>query len=174
MSTPGPQAVLLLTGTTGVGKTSVAVEIGRQLEADGRPAAVVDLDWLCWACVGDDYRAYDALAIRNLYSVWPNFASIGVRFLVLARAVLDREPINELALSWPETPVVIVRLLATRETVEDRLRKRDDGETLREHLEESEAVDRALDRAGLEDASVHTDQSPVSEVASRVLVAAGW
>jgi hypothetical protein len=39
---------LLISGTVGVGKTSVLLEIGEQLTLGDAPFALVDLDWLAW------------------------------------------------------------------------------------------------------------------------------
>jgi Ni2+-binding GTPase involved in maturation of urease and hydrogenase len=39
---------ILVTGTVGVGKTSVLVEIGEELELAAVLYAIVDLDWLAW------------------------------------------------------------------------------------------------------------------------------
>jgi Ni2+-binding GTPase involved in maturation of urease and hydrogenase len=43
-----PARAILLTGTVGSGKTSVAIEIGELLERGGASYALVDLDWLAW------------------------------------------------------------------------------------------------------------------------------
>ena len=58
--------VLLLNGTVGVGKTTVAEAIGDRLADAGVPGAVVDIDWLrrCWpAPDGDPFHL--ELALRN-------------------------------------------------------------------------------------------------------------
>ena len=41
---------LLLTGTVGAGKTTVAATVGDLLREHGVPNATVDLDELRWAC----------------------------------------------------------------------------------------------------------------------------
>jgi adenylylsulfate kinase-like enzyme len=43
---------LLLTGTVGAGKTSVADALGDLLTEAAVPNAVLDLDWLCRSAVG--------------------------------------------------------------------------------------------------------------------------
>lgn len=45
-----PEArALLITGTVGAGKTSVAEAAGDLLVSSGVPNAVIDMDWLCQA-----------------------------------------------------------------------------------------------------------------------------
>lgn len=44
----GAADAILLTGTVGVGKTTVLIEIGELLDAGQEPYALVDLDWLAW------------------------------------------------------------------------------------------------------------------------------
>jgi len=63
--------------------------------------------------------------------------------------------------------IIIVRLLASRETVKRRLTQRDSGKTLREHLNE-------IDEMKLEYATVETDAISVEEIAQRVITIAGW
>ncbi|MGW3761717.1 hypothetical protein [Streptomyces sp. NPDC005131] len=58
---------ILITGTVGAGKTSVAGAAGDLLTGAGVPNAVIDMDWLCrtWPAPADD-RFNFALLLRNL------------------------------------------------------------------------------------------------------------
>jgi len=170
----GPKGILLLTGTVGTGKTTVASAIGDQLADIGLPNAVIDLDWLGWVNVGNDFHNYDHLIMQNLLSTWQNYRDVGVEYLVLARALLQREPVGILKNSFPNTPITIVRLTASHETVKERLSRRDSEEVLREHLAEMEKMDQVMDELHLEQTSVVTDSISVAEAARQVIYIANW
>ncbi|HEX9099705.1 MAG TPA: hypothetical protein VF956_09495 [Candidatus Dormibacteraeota bacterium] len=158
---------LLLTGTVGTGKTVVAIEIGHILEQQGKSAAVIDLDWLGW--LGSSTVTADQLIARNLGAIWPNLRKAGMSYAVLARAMLSRDSLSDLRVAVPEAEIVVVRLTASPSTIERRLRQRDSGRELEEHLRESEHMTHAMDRAGLEDMAIGTDDRTPEEVAQEVL-----
>jgi adenylylsulfate kinase len=159
---------LLLTGTVGAGKTAVATEIGLLLEERAIPAAVVDLDWLAWthALPGD---GVDALLAQNLAATWPNFRRAGARAFVLARALGSVGSVTAIRRAIPEADLTVVRLLASPAAVVERLRRRDGGRVLAEHLRESVELTAALDRARPERVAVPTDGRTPREVAEDVL-----
>jgi hypothetical protein len=165
---------LLLTGTVGSGKTVVAIEIGHLLEQQGKSAAVVDLDWLGWLPMRSSAVTANELIARNLAAIWPNLREAGMRYAVLARAILGRDGLEGLRAAAPDAGLVVVRLTASPSTIERRLRKRDSGRELEEHLGESTEMSRVLDRAGLEDVAVASDDRSPGEVAREVLQRVGW
>ena len=169
-----PKGILLLTGTVGTGKTTVIAEIGDQLAATGLPNAVIDLDWLGWVNLGVHFHQYERLIMQNLSSTWQNYRAVGVDYLVLARGLLQLEPVDMLKDAFPGTPVTIIRLLASKETIRRRLTQRDSGETLREHLNEMDRMNQIMDNLCLEDAIVVNDGLSVEEIAEQVIHIAGW
>ena len=81
-----PHGVILVTGTVGVGKTSVLLEIGEALARGGEPYAIVDLDWLAWLRPDRDQWSHGAaVLVENLGVVARPSAAAGVERLV-ARA----------------------------------------------------------------------------------------
>ena len=81
-------AALLITGTVGAGKTSVAEAAGELLAERRTPHAVIDLDGLrrFWPAPEDDPFSL-GLTLRNLRDVARNFLNAGARRLVLAGVV---------------------------------------------------------------------------------------
>ena len=164
---------LLLTGTIGSGKTVVAAEIGVLLEERGVPVAVIDLDWLGWAHLDPAFTGRDELLVRNLAAVWPNFLAVGARSFVLVRAVERQATIDAVRAAVPDADLFVVRLTAAPAVIEERLRRRDAGAMLAEHLAEAERFTRTMDEARLEGIAVANDGRPVRAVAEDVLAAWG-
>ncbi|WP_238019932.1 GNAT family N-acetyltransferase [Dactylosporangium sp. AC04546] len=173
---PSACQALLLTGAAGVGKSTVADAVGRQLAGAGHVTAVVDTDMLAQFGPPPNVgpaggRLYDELKCVNLASVWTNFRAAGARFLVAA-AVIDSVAQRERYVrSLSGCDVRVVRLIADVDTVRIRLRQRDTGPKLEQHL-------RTLDEhsptaSSVEDFTVTNDRTP-AEVAAGILVRAGW
>jgi adenylylsulfate kinase-like enzyme len=159
---------LLITGTVAVGKTAVAVELGALLEERGVAVALIDLDWLNWVHVGAN-ESRDDLMVQNLAAVWPNFVAAGARAFVLVRGVERKSTLAALRGAVPDALLTVVRLVAAPDVIERRLRRRDSGKELEEHLRQSAPFAKAIEEARLEDATVASDEASVREVAERVL-----
>jgi len=169
---PAPRWIIVLTGEVGTGKTSVAIEIGRQVEASGGTCAIVDLDWLGWVHAAPSFREYDDLIMTNLAAVWPNMAEAGAEGLVLARALLRKEPVERLRELFPETPLCVIRLSAAPETIRRRLSARDSGANLEEHVAEAESMRAAIATLAIEHAVVKNDGGSIEDAARAVLARA--
>jgi AAA domain len=158
---------ILLTGGVGAGKTTVLQALGERLEERGEPYALVDLDWLCWARPRTG-TPHELLCV-NLARVAAAYADHGVESLVLARHLVSAAELDAVRGALPGVPVTAVRLVADAATREARLRARDRGAELEEHL----LLLRDGEPPRFEDAEVEGDAAP-PEVAAAVLAAAGW
>jgi adenylylsulfate kinase len=172
---PVPRA-LLVTGTVGVGKTSVAEAMGDLLTEAEIPNAVVDLDWLCqsWPTPPDD-RFNVGMLLRNLRCVAGNYLDAGAIRLVLAGVAESRterdhyEEAIGIGLS-------VCRLRVHLHTVHQRLAHRhgDDHDGLRRHLSRSGELDRILDHAAVEDFTIDATKNSITATAMAVLQEAHW
>ena len=162
---------LLLTGTLGSGKTSTAVAVAEALPAQGLTAVVVDLDWLGWLCrpIEADGDEIHELILRNLRAMWPNLLEAGAQRIVMARTLENAAQIESLRSALPDANVTVVRLTASPATIEARLRRRDTGPMLAEHLEESSSFSRHLDGIADFDLVIDTDGRGVEQVAAEIL-----
>lgn len=165
---------LLLTGAVGSGKTAVAQEIGLILEAGGIAVALVDLDWLGWVHLRTADEPVDSLIGRNLAAIWPNLRDAGATHLVMARAVWRPEALDQIRQAIPGADLTVIRLTASPEMIGGRLRTRDTGPTLDEHLNQAAVMAEALAKACLEDAVVSNEGRGAGETAQEVLRIAGW
>lgn len=170
----GRLRVILVSGTVGVGKTSALIAIGDALAADGEPYAIVDLDWLAWLRPDPDRGAtVRSVLVENLRCVSATFRRAGVERLVLARAVRQADEVDAMRAALEPCQLVVARLVASPEVVEARLRGRDAGDQLAEHLAESASCAAEAEAAGIGEA-VATDDLGASGVARAVLRLAGW
>lgn len=171
-----PARALLITGTVGAGKTSVADAIGSRLAAAEVPNAVIDLDWLrrSWPSPPGD-RFNGEMERRNLRSVARNYLDAGANRLVLAGVVEGRRGRAEYQ-DIIGVPLAVCRLRVDLAVVRRRLIRRhhDEEEALRWHLNRSGELDTILDAAAVEDFTVDATDRTVPDVAAAVVEAAGW
>ena len=133
---------VLLTGTVGSGKTSVAVEIGERLAEAGLPWSAIDLDWLCWISPAPDRgRSVHDVLVDSLAVVWPVHRAAGVQRLILARGMRDPAEIDRVRSAVPDVDLQVVQLAVDHEVIRRRLQERDTGAQLEQHLELLEELD---------------------------------
>lgn len=165
---------LLLNGTVGVGKTSVADAIS---EREARPHAVVDLDEIRRfrpAAAGDPFNL--ELQLANVAALAANFGAAGAQLVVVAGVIESREDAERFrrAVGGHAT---FVRLTADAAVIERRLSARhaDDPDGLAWHLARAAELTAILDFAGIDGDVVDTSTDDVEVVAAQVLraVAAG-
>ena len=167
--------VILITGPVGVGKTTVAFEVSALLEAAGVAHAVVDMDALrsCHPAPPGD-RFNEALGLRNLAAIWPNFRAAGAGRVLLADVVESRDELPRYREAIPGAAITVVRLCASLETLTARVRRRESGALLAWHLERTAELAAQMERDQLEDFAVETDGRAVAEVAREILERCGW
>lgn len=166
---------ILLTGTVGVGKSTVLMEIGDALDADDEPYALLDLDWLAWVQPADDAPvSVQQILVENLAHASRTFRRAGVRRFVMARAVDAADVAGIRSALGSSVRLLVVQLTAAPQVVAQRLRGRDRGERLAEHLEQANAFAARIEPAQLGVVAVATDHGDVAAVAQEVLAAAGW
>src|SRR5271154_5711566 len=83
------ESLLIITGTMGAGKSAVLGEASDILALRHIAHAAIDLDALGLAHIASA-ASNDGVMYRNLQSVCENYASLGVKRVLLARAMEDR------------------------------------------------------------------------------------
>ncbi|MEW1887893.1 MULTISPECIES: AAA family ATPase [unclassified Streptomyces] len=171
----GAQA-LLVNGTVGVGKTSVAEAVGDLLADAGVSHAVLDLDWLrkSWPAPPGD-RFNFGLLLRNVRSIAGNYLDAGATRLVLAGVVERQDERKQLA-DAVGADLTVCWLQAELPVIHQRLAQRHANEpaALRWHLDRSAELDAILSRAAVDDFTVDTTTSSVHDAAASVIRAANW
>ena len=164
--------VIVITGSMGAGKTTVLGEASDLLAARKVVHAAIDFDALGVAHLPEG--APDDVRYQNLASVWQNYATIGVRRLLVAEPLEGRRDVERLQVAIPGSELVICRLEASIETMRQRVAVREPGMLQQQFLARVSSLDAALDAAAVENFSIGNDSRSVTDVAREMLARAGW
>lgn len=164
---------LWLSGTSGVGKSTVGWQIFNDVHRSGIATALVDADQLglCYPAPADDPHNH-ALKARNLAGVWSTFRAAGARCLVLSGIVDAADQVRAYADAVPGTALTHCRLRVREDGLRERIERR--GWRV-ERADEAVALAESLDHIDAADLRVDTDDRSVAQVASLVRErAGGW
>jgi hypothetical protein len=164
---------LLLTGGSGVGKTTTGQAIGGVLTNAGHTTGVVDLDAVAQfgppqPVPSSGLRFSDHLRIDNLAAVWRTYRAAGAEYLIASGPVFSAELRTAYAAALPDCAVQVVRIVTAPELIEARTRTtRGPGWDLATALAFAET------HQPIEDFTVRNDGA-VAETAAEILTLAGW
>jgi chloramphenicol 3-O-phosphotransferase len=166
--------VLLLTGATASGKSTIAAEASRLLREARVPHAFVDLARIgsSWPVPEDD-PWNERLVHRNLACIWTNFRAAGAQRLLLCRVLEARSLLRHVVEAVPGAEVTVIRLRAPLPVLQARIRAREAADPAW-YLEAAAYLVDALERAPVEDFCVENVDRPAYEVAAEALRLAGW
>ncbi len=173
LATLPADALLIITGSMGSGKTTVLSEASDILAVRKIPHASIDLDALGTVHLPSSVEQKQ-LMYRNLQSVWENYAQVGLRRLLLARAIEDQAELECCRNVVSGSKVVVCRLTARLKIMQDRVQSREIGTLQDNYVARVTELNAVLDRAHLEDFSLPNENRAVSDVANEMLVRAGW
>src|SRR5712692_8302767 len=145
---PRSSSLLIITGSMGSGKTAVMAEASDILALRGIPHAAIDLDMLGFAHLPTAARSDDVI-YRNLQAVTQNYAALGVDRLLLARAIESRAELECCLGAVAAKEVVVCRLTASIETMQQRVGLRETGLCREQYIERVIKLNAALDHAQL-------------------------
>ncbi len=165
--------MLIITGSMGAGKTAVLAEASDILALRQLAHAAIDLDALGLAHLPSRARN-DGVMYRNLESVFKNYASLGVRRFLLARAMENRAELELCRSVISATNTVVCRLTASIEVMQQRVKMRESGISRKEYVARAAKLNALLDLARLEDFTVTNENRSLSQVAHEMLLNAGW
>jgi adenylylsulfate kinase len=167
--------VLLLTGPTGVGKTSVAHGIADILEERSVSHAVIDLDALRYAFPRPEKDPFNMeIGYKNLTSIWQNYREYGVTHVIIPNVVERNEDIKKIKQIISNSHISLIRLTASLDTIHNRLKKREEGDSLQWHIDRATQLHQELRDSSLEDLAVETEGKSVREVVSEIILKLKW
>jgi adenylylsulfate kinase len=166
---------IIVTGPVGVGKSTVAEAMGYLLIAEKVPHANVDFDQLtAGPRSSDDDQWGTNLGLSNLAAIWKNYQLAGARRLIIARVIVSRSELDGFRRAVPGADILLVRLRATPETLQARVRRRGPWRDIEWHLKQSVELAAQMDAQPIEDVLIETDERDVQTIARDVLHRAGW
>lgn len=172
--------VLVVNGSIGAGKTSVAEGAFDLLAERGARAAMIDGDFLCQAKPASDADPFNQeLLFANLAAVAPVYRRYGYGYTVIARVVEDPEDRDRyshaFAAHGQPAEVVIGRVTAPESVRKSRIVARDLDPAWREwgHARTVE-LEAALVGLALDDAVVTNANRSPEETAEELLGLLGW
>jgi hypothetical protein len=170
---PSSVSLLVITGSMGAGKSAVLAEASDLLAIQNIVHAAIDLDALGLAHLSVPAFNDDVMYV-NLESVCSNYAHVGVRRFLVARAVEDLSELELCRNSCKARNVVICRLTASLGSLRQRVRLREMGVLKDEFVARVDKLNAILDRAHLEDFMIANESRSVTDVAREMLIRAGW
>jgi hypothetical protein len=181
---------ILLNGTVGAGKTTVAAALHRELIARDIPHMVIDLDEIrnAWPAPASD-RFNLSLELRNLTAMVLNAREDGYERFVIAGVVEQLDELARIHAAVGSGRMHVCRLTADAGELSRRISERhaDDDEGRQWHLARTGELDDIIEHSRLDDylpaagpglsvghSTIDTTGSTPSTVAGLVLENAGW
>jgi hypothetical protein len=166
--------VLLITGTVGAGKTTLAWEISTTLSELDIAHAAVDCDTLCAVHPATSTWNADVM-FESLAALWRIQHAHGARRLVYAMVYEDPTDLERYREAIPGADITVVRVVASHDLRVERLKGRmAPGASLDWHLRRTGELEDILERAAYEDFTVANGDRPIRDVAVEVLQRIGW
>jgi adenylylsulfate kinase len=167
---------LIVTGPVGVGKTTVADEMGYALRDGKVPHATVDFDRLsaCYPRPADDDRWGNRIGLTNLAAVWNNYQVAGARRLLIACVIEKPSDLDGFREAVAGADILVARLRATPKTLQARVRKRSHGTGMEWDLNRTVELAALMDAHPVEDMLVDTEDRDPPTIARDILLRAGW
>ena len=175
-----PTRVLVISGTIGAGKTTVAGAVADMLGVRGVRSAWIDADSLAQASpppVGDHFN--QGLMFAALEAIAPVYRERGFGAIVIPRVVEDDDDRRRYATVFAgpggAAQVSLIRVTASEATRRARIEAREpEGKWRDWSLARTVELDEALEDGGYEDAVVENDGRELEATVIAVLDAAGW
>jgi hypothetical protein len=165
--------VIVVTGTVGVGKSTVASAMHDMLIERAVAHACVDIDWLRMSWPERGLWNSD-VSMANLASVWQNFRDAGAERLIIVDVVEERSHVKSYEDAVPGASIQVCRLTAPEPLRKQRITAREVGSSRDWHLHRTTELDAILDAADVADFCIDNGDRPVAQVAAEVLAKAGW
>ncbi len=163
--------VLLLHGSPGSGKTTLAAAVAEQLRQADQAHAVIDLDQLSLIYPYQD-RPFSH---RNLKVIWPNYTAVPDLKVIIPTVIADAADYQSLIDAIPAAKVMICELTAPESILKDRVTAREPNAYWQERLRKWVDVYHQRDESQtFGDFQVTTHDKSIDETAKEIIKKANW
>ena len=168
--------VVVITGTIGSGKSTIAGLASEILHDRGIKHGLIEVDWLEGVYPAPDpsdpYST--AFAMKNLRALWPNFLEAGITRAIVTMTLENRQELNDLLAALGNPPdATVVRLEASQAVREERIKSREFGALRELFLAKTGDIEAKMRRYGIGDVVLENEEEP-HRVVSRLLEEIGW
>jgi adenylylsulfate kinase len=170
-SVPG----VVITGTIGAGKTSLAEALSELLHENEMRHALIELDWL-----GQVYpppRPSDPysldLAVDNLGLIASNFHDAGAHYFIVSATLTSTEELRRLRGALPRVHLRVCRVVAPTNVIAERIARRELGSLRSDLLTRTESLGLKIEAAKIDD-FVLVNEGPIQQAAIELLGILGW
>ncbi|MDA0304147.1 MAG: hypothetical protein O3B45_07300 [Bacteroidetes bacterium] len=163
--------VLILHGSPGSGKTTLAGGLAELMRQADQAHAVIDLDdlSLIYPSQGRPFSH------RNLKVIWPNYTAVPNLKVIIPTVIADAADYQLLLDAIPAAKVMICELTAPKAILIDRVMDREPNAYWQERLRKWVDVYYQRDeRQKFGDFLVSTHDKSVEEAAREIIIKAGW
>jgi gluconate kinase len=168
--------LLLIGGRSGVGKSTVAAEIHRQLAEGAVQHAWIEGDNLDMA-FPEPWKQGHKLAEANLAAMWSNYRALDhTRLMYVNTASVLPHVIASLTTAMGDDPTVHAVLLTSSDAVaKQRLLEREVGGGLDNALRRSRETALELEAAAAPEVTrLHTDERSTTQLAAEIIALTKW
>jgi adenylylsulfate kinase-like enzyme len=171
MSTMSGAQVLVLHGSPGSGKTTLAGAVTERLRRADIASALIDPD--AFSIVHPHQGR--SFSRANLRAVWPNYMAVPDLRVVLPLVVVDEADLVELREITAADRFIVCELTAPRAVLEKRVKEREPNDFWRSRLLDFIAsYHERDDHPAIRDFQVSTHAASVDESAAEVVSRSGW
>lgn len=175
--------ILLITGAAGVGKSTLCWELGALLEAAHVPHAIIESDELDRVFPKPKIEELEALSpgatdvsAINLAALWSIYRALGHTRLIMSGVMMhpnfDRRWILA---AIPDAAITIVRLVASDETLIERLDKRETGSGRDDQIARTLRQAKRIAGEARDDLiAIETDGKTPAELAAELMLLVSW
>jgi len=172
--------ILLIGGPAGIGKSTLSWEISASLAAAGIAHATIESDELDRVFPKPTAEELAGLGVSDisastLSALWSVYASLGRSRLVMSGVFMhpefDKRWIRQ---AIPGAEITVVRLHASEETLAERVRRREVGDSAENQIERSVRQAKRMAGGDIDTIPVTTDGKTPAALAESILRLVGW